>query len=205
MKYFFKQHQFYLLIGIGAFLLSCTAPSRTVKRISDSQQTDISGRWNDTDARIAAESMIRDLLSQNWLSHFKEQQQRPPVIMISTISNRTSEHINTGIIGHEMEKELLNSGQVRFVASSDERKEIREERLDQQSYSSVESAKELANEQAADFILRGNLSSIEDVFDSERVVLYKIYLELIDIENNTKVWIGTKNIKKYIHQDHYRL
>ncbi len=205
MKSILKQYHLYLLVGVGSFLFSCTAPSRTVQRISGSQQTDISGRWNDTDARIAAESMIRDLLSQNWLSRFKEQQQRAPVIMISTISNQTSEHINTSVISHEMEKELLNSGQVRFVASAKERKEVRDERLDQQSYSSVESAKELANEQAADFILRGNLSSIEDVFDSERVVLYKLYMELIDVENNIKVWIGTKDIKKYIHQDHYRL
>ncbi len=205
MKIIVKYTSFFLIFSLATLLFSCGGPSRTVQRISDSSKTDISGRWNDTDARIAAESMIHDVLSQNWLSHFKEQEQRPPVIMISTISNQTSEHINTNVISHEMEKELLNSGQVRFVASAQERKEVRDERLDQQSYASVESAKELANEQAADFILRGTLTSVEDVFDSERVVLYKLYMELVDVESNTKVWINTKNIKKYIHQDHYRL
>jgi len=31
-------------------------------------------------------------------------------------------------------------------------------------------------------------------------VLYKVTLELINIETNEKVWIGTKEIKKLIEQ-----
>ena len=204
MKYHHIFVYIFLVFAMGIHLNSCTGSSRSVQRIPASRQTDVSGRWNDTDARIASEAMIQDLLSENWLRQFKEQQQRPPVIMITTISNQTSEHINTRVISSEMEKELLKSGQVRFVASPNERNDLRKERLDQQSYASVESAKDLANEQAADFMLRGTLTSIEDVFDTERVVLYKLYMELVDVENNVKVWIDTKNIKKHIHQDPYR-
>jgi len=196
---------FFLVLSFFMSVLSCAGPSRSVQRISDKEQTDISGRWNDSDARIAAETMVQEMLTQHWLTKFKEKEQRQPVIIISKVSNQTSEHINTKIISAEIEKELLNSGEIRFVASGKGRKEARNERLNQQDYASMESAKELANEQAADFILRGSLTSVEDVFDSERTVSYKIYLELVDIENNLKVWIGTKNIKKYIHQDHYRL
>jgi len=193
----------FVFIIVSAALLSCAGPSRTVSRIAVDETTDISGHWNDTDARLTAEYMVRDLLTRNWIDDFKEQQQKKPVLVVSKIQNQTSEHLNTSIFIKEIEKELLNSGEVSFVASEQERDKVREERIDQQSYASVETAKELANEQAADFMLRGTITSVEDRFDKERIILYKVTLELIDIENNVKVWLGNKDIKKRIHQDKY--
>ena len=192
---------FFIIVTVT--ILSCAGPSRTVSRIAVDETTDISGHWNDTDARLTAEYMVRDLLTRNWLDEFKEQQQKKPVLVVSKIQNQTSEHLSTSIFIKEIEKELLNSGEVHFVASVQERDKVREERIDQQSYASVETAKELANEQAADFMLRGSITSVEDRFDKERIILYKVTLELIDIENNVKVWLGNKDIKKRIHQDKY--
>jgi len=103
----------------------------------------------------------------------------------------------------DIEKELINSGRVKFVASKKQREEIRDERLDQQSYAAMETAKELANELGADFVLQGEVSSIVDSFEGKRAVLYKVNLELLNIEDNSKVWIGDKKIKKVIKQKKY--
>jgi len=68
----------------------------------------------------------------------------------------------------------------------------------------VETAKELGQEKGADYMLKGTINSIVDSFEGQRVVYYQVDLELIDLENNTKVWIGNKKIKKFIEQDSYK-
>lgn len=193
----------FIVIAGLLFLFSCTGSSRRVARIAVDQTTDISGRWNDSDARMTAAYMVKDLLSRNWLTDFTEQNDEKPVLVVGKIQNRTSEHLDAAVFVREIEKELLNSGEVRFVASGKGRKSVRKERIEQQSYASVESAKEMANEQAADFMLTGAIVSVEDTFDGEKTVLYKVSLELVDVENNVKVWMGNKDIKKQIHQDKY--
>ena len=195
---------FVLLFLLGVFfILSCGGSGRTVKRLAVDQQMDISGRWNDSDASMVAKAMIKQVLSGGWLENFKEENDRKPVIIVGRIRNKTSEHLNTGIFIKDIEKEMVNSGRVKFVASQKQRKEIRDERMDQQSYSSMESAKELANETGADFMLQGEISSVIDSFEGRKVILYKVDLELIDIENTSKVWMGDKKIKKYIKQKKY--
>ena len=100
---------------------------------------------------------------------------------------------------------MINSGKVSFVASKEEREEVREERTDQQDFSSEETMKEFYKEIGADFLLSGVINSVEDSYEGEKVILYQVDLELIDIEKNIKVWIGSKEIKKYIGQDSYEL
>jgi len=200
-----KNLSFILVLTVGLlFLFSCTGSSRRVARIAVDKTTDISGRWNDSDARMTAEYMVKDLLSRHWLTDFMDKNDAKPILVIGKIQNRTSEHLDAAVFIREIEKELLNSGEIRFVASGKSRKSIRQERMEQQSYASVESAKELANEQAADYMLTGAIVSVEDTFEGEKTILYKVSLELVDVENNVKVWMGNKDIKKRIHQDKYR-
>lgn len=168
------------------------------------ETSDISGRWNDSDARMTAEHILQQMLTGDWLANFSDMNDAKPVLIIGKIENRTSEHLDVLVFIDEIEQGLLNSGEVTFVASAKERKDVRSERLDQQSYADEETAKELANEHAADFMLRGAITSVVDSFEGERTISYKVNLELIDIENNVKVWMGNKKIKKHIQQDRYR-
>ena len=75
---------------------------------------------------------------------------------------------------------------------------MREERAAQQDFSSPETQKKFGRELGADFMLFGTLNSIVDSYKKEKVVFYKVNLELSHLETNEKVWIGDKEIKKYI-------
>ena len=119
---------------------------------------------------------------------------------MGTVRNLTSEHIETDIFVKDIERELINSGKVRFVANKLERTEVRAEREDQQSNASEESAKKLAEEQGADFMLRGTIKEIVDSFEGKKVKYYQVDLELVNVESNEKVWLDTKTIKKIIEQ-----
>ncbi len=185
------------LLVCFALLFGC-APRRTVERISTDEAIDLSGRWNDTDSRLVAEQMINDVLARPWLPNFMNRHDSRPVVIVGTVRNLSSEHIDTGTFIRNMERELINSGEVRFVAASDARQEIRDERLDQQIHATEETASRLAAEMGADFMLQGTISTITDTDGRQQVKYYQVDLELIDIETNEKAWIGNKEIRKFI-------
>ncbi len=195
-KLFLLSFCLFLIIGCGG--------GRTVKRIATDEVTDLSGRWNDTDSRLVAEAMISEMLSRPWLIDFEQDKLKKPVVIVGTVRNMSTEHINVDVFIKDIERELINSGKVDFVASKGEREEIREERMDQQMYASVETAKKLAQEVGADYFLIGSVKSVEDWFEGKKAVFYSVDLELIDVEKNLKAWIGNKKIKKLIEQSGYK-
>jgi uncharacterized protein (TIGR02722 family) len=185
-------------------IAACAGPSRTVSRLETDQVTDLSGRWNDTDSKMTADAMIEDLLNKPWLDEYRSLNNKKPILIIGTIRNKSSEHINTDVFVKDIEKAILNSGKATFVAQKGERDQIREERVDQQYFASSETAKQLANETGADHIIIGSINSIVDSVDGQKVVYYQVNMELIHLESNTKIWIGDKKIKKLIEQDKYK-
>lgn len=192
-----------VLLTIAVFLINCAGSKRKVTRVDTESVTDLSGRWNDTDSRMTAEAMIQDLLSRPWLDEYGRMTGHKPVIIVGQVRNKSSEHINTDVFTKDIEKELLNSGRVTFVATSTERQQLREERLDQQHFASRETMKKWADETGADHMLLGSINSVVDALEGEKAVFYQVNLELINIEKNTKVWIGEKKIKKIIEKGKY--
>lgn len=191
-----------LSLFMCTLIFSGCGPSQQVSRVAADTQTDLSGRWNDTDARLVAEEMISDAVSKPWLGNFTQNHSRPPVVIVGNVRNETMEHISTDVITKEMERAFVNSGQVQVVASQDERQQIRQERQEQQSFASYESTKALAQELGADFMLIGNIDSIvdESLSGKDAAIFYTVNLELVDVETNRKVWINDKKIKKLIER-----
>ncbi|MBS7310518.1 MAG: penicillin-binding protein activator LpoB [Treponema sp.] len=186
-----------LILSVASVLTGCV--SSTVERVDFDSQQDLSGYWNDTDARIVSNDLAEQLTDSSWYNRFIQENDRKPVIIIGSIRNNTDEHINTSIISKKLEISLINTGKVLSVANSSERKEIRDERDDQQINASIDSAKNIGNETAADFMLRGDIKTIVDSDGLKSVRTYFITAELVDIETNTKIWLGENStIKKVI-------
>lgn len=198
----------YLLLPFIALTLILTScgPSKQVSRIAADTTTDLSGRWNDTDARLVSEEMISDAVSKPWLAQFTEKNGEPPVTIVGRVRNETMEHIDTEVITKEMERAFINTGLVQVVANSSEREQLRDERQDQQSYTAYESTSAMAQELGADFMMIGNISSIldESASGKEAAIFYTINLELVEVATNRKVWIGNKKIKKFIERNKLR-
>lgn len=196
-----------ILISLCILMLVIVAcgPSKKVSRISTDQTTDLSGRWNDTDAGLVAQEMVKDVLSRAWYPEFLDKNdKRKPVVIVGTIRNLSDEHIETGIFISDIERELINSGQVKFVASKIDREEVRDEKLDQQTNASEDTYKKLAEETGADYMLQGSIKTIIDKLDNNTAKFYQTDLQLIHLQSNEKVWIGTKKIKKMVVQNKYK-
>lgn len=183
------------------FLPACSG--KVVSRIDPNEQVDLSGKWNDTDSRLVAEEMITDCLGSPWLPRFHQADSKSPTVITGSIRNKSMEHIAVGTFLRDIERAMVNSGEIQVVASAEERGEIRAEREDQRLNATPETLKQMGREVGADYMLLGEINQINDREEGEEIRFYQIDLELVDIESNVKTWIGQKKIKKYIGRDRY--
>ena len=191
------------LFSFAVVLFSCSSAPK-VTRVDENEQIDLSGNWNDTDSKLVAGEMIEDSLSRPWLENFMMKKQAKPRIIVGTILNKSDEHISTETFTKDLEIALLNSGKASFVASKDQREEIREERMDQADFSDPATVKKFGKELGADYMLKGQINTITDAAGKTTLKYYQTELELIDIETNEKVWIGQKKIKKVVGKSKYK-
>ena len=194
-------HNFLKIAGIALIMIALHAcQTRKVTRVDTGTTIDLSGRWNDADARMTGEEMIQECLGGRWLNEFTQQNNRRPVVIVGFVKNKTSEHIDAEPFLKDLEKAFITSGQVRLVQSGEKREAIRAERADQQDFAAGETIKKWGREVGADFMLQGTISSIIDSYNNERVNFYQVNLELTNIETNEILWIGDKKIKKYVNK-----
>lgn len=195
-----------ILVLVCTLLVFTSCASTKVERVSTDTVTDLSGYWNDTDVRIVADSLIADCVNAPAITNYVRTNGKLPVVIVGTFRNDSDEHIDTSILTKKFETALINSGKVDFVASASERDELRTEREEQQSWASEETAKRLANETGADFMLIGSVKTMVDQANSTASRTYWVYAELIDIESNRKLWIGENSeIKKIIKRSNVRM
>jgi len=184
-----------LVIMIGVVAGSC---SRSVTRVDPSQQIDLSGRWNDTDSRKVANKMVTQFLNSPRYQNYTDKKRKTPAIIVGYVQNKTAEHIDADNYIKKFELEIFNSGLADLVESSEFRERLREERADQQEFSSPETTAQWGREHGADMMLFGTMTSETDVYKNKKVVNYITTLYLTDIETNERVWYGQEEIKKYI-------
>ena len=194
-----------VLIKRGAWLLVLAAAAcsgRTeVTRISPEETIDLSGFWNDSDSRMVADALIDDALSYPWSRRHQQQHGGElPAVIIGSVINRTAEHIAVNAFLRDLERALLRSGEARIVADREQRGQVREERDDQRRYASPESRARLRNELGADYIVMGEITSIEDIEGNRGVIFYQVDVNMTDLESNERVWIGQHKIKKYVER-----
>ena len=188
------------LLGIALIstltLGSCA--KRTVTRVAPDKVIDLSGRWNETDARLASETLTNQALGGDWLGNFTNEKQKKPVVIVGMVRNNSHEHMDTEIFTKDMERAFIKSSMIRLVSAGEKRTELRGERADQQDFSSAETMKKFGREMGADFMMQGTVKSIVDGYGKEKTTFWQIDLELTNIETNEIVWIGDYKGKKYI-------
>ncbi len=189
-----------MLGAVVVATLSGCGSGTSVTRVDSGVVTDLSGRWNDTDSRMVAETMVKEAVGSPWLENFTRTKSRQPVVVVGTILNRSHEHINIQTFVTDLSRELTNSQKVTFVAGKGEREEIREERQEQAVHAREDTQKAPGKETGADYMMKGNISTILDEADSVKAIFYQVDLEMIDLSNNVKTWFGQKKIKKVIER-----
>lgn len=197
------------VLAIAVVAASAACAPRTVSRIAPDQVTDLSGKWNDTDSRVVAQALIGQSFESpygpNWaIRHSQGNGGALPRVIVGSVRNRSMEHIAVGTFVRDLERAFVNSGIVQVVASRDERSEIREERADQQDNAAASTRAAVGMESGANYMLQGEIQTIEDREGGQTVMFYQVDVTLIDLESNAKTWVGQHKIKKLIERSRLR-
>ena len=185
-------------------LLAGCGPRKVTRTSAGSMQGgDLSGYWNDIDANLVSQEMIKDCLSRPWASDFQAQNEgAKPVVKLMGVNKRTDDrNVNTQYFSKRLERELLNSGRVRVVASWGQDNVNLVERARQAKNASDDTVKSQGNEVGADFTLQTIVDSQNETDGGGKSVrAYMVNMELVNVETNEKIWIGEKMIRKVIDQ-----
>ncbi len=196
-----KFKPFLFAIFVALVITGC---GTQVQRVNVNKDIDLSGAWNDTDSRMVSEAMISDMLDRPWFRNYTRKHNRQPAVIVGHIRNLSHEHINVVTFVSDIQRAMINSGKIDFVASSHQRKEIRSERKDQDINASAATRKAMGQEMGADFMLKGDINTIIDMEGSTQLRYYQVDLTLISLADNRIVWLGQKKIKKLIKNSRLR-
>lgn len=191
-----------------ALLLSISGCGGSVKVVDSKEEIYLSGDWNDSDARAVSEEMIPDCLSRPWLVEFRAlHAQAKPRVLIGDVVNKTSELVNVRLFLNEMQRVLVNSNQVGFVADEGERKRLMDEVRWQEGMARGGGAATAVEKgvSGADFMLSGEISVLVDVDRKNTIKYYQVDLWLNDLRTWDKVWIGSTKRKHIIQGRRARL
>ncbi|MCB9497224.1 MAG: penicillin-binding protein activator LpoB [Fibrobacteria bacterium] len=190
-------------VFVAALVISGCSGTK-VTRVAANSTIDLSGKWNDADSRMVSEEMLKDCLDKPWYQQWAAKSKIPTVV-VGEMRNMSHEHINMETFIKDLERVLVNSGKVEFVANAQERQALRDEVASQKDNATSETKKQSGQEIGADLMLTGSINSIVDQEGDEAVMFYQIDLELIEIQSHRKIWIGDKKIKKFVERDAVKL
>jgi hypothetical protein len=181
-----------------AVLAALSACGTAVKRIAPEELRDLSGSWNDTDSRLVSQEMVQGLRA--WVDDYQLRHRRPPTLVLGNVRNLAQEPISVSAFVGDIERALVGSRRVTFVASGEERVDVREERKDQDYHAAGSTRKPMGRELGADYMLSGTIDAIVDRNDTTEVRYYQVDLALIDLADNSKAWRGQTKIKKALRR-----
>ena len=152
----------------------------------------LNDQWSETDMQKAVNDLVSSMLNHPTISNAKT----PPVVMVTGLQNKTSEHIDTQSIMDMVRVDLMNGGKVAFVD-----KEARQDVADEYNYQNSgmvgETTKKGPGGQiGADFIINGRIDSIVQEVGKDKTVYYKLTLNLTNLKTNLINWSSYKQIRK---------
>lgn len=152
----------------------------------------LNDKWSESDMQKVVKDLVASVTAHKSIAAAKKE----PLVMITQLQNKTSEHIDTQSVMDMVRVELMNSGKVLFVD-----KEARDDIKGEYDYQdtgmvSKDTKKGPGKQEGADYILNGRLDSIVQEVGKDKTVYYKVTLNLTSLERNVIVWSGYKQIRK---------
>lgn len=185
-----------LLAVIFVSILGLTAcgPQAFVKGEYDdvNRENLMTDQWSETDMQTVVSSLVASLVAHPAIAKAK----KPPIVMVTNLQNKTSEHIDTQSIMDMVRVDLMKTGEVSFV-DKEARQDIKEE-YDYQNSGMVgeETKKGPGGQTGADYIVNGRLDSIVQEVGKKKTVYYKITLNLTNLKTGVISWTDQKQIRK---------
>lgn len=191
MKYRNKGLPLAIILSVILILSSCTPTSETVK---DQNIPEQKLAWDEKDSEYIADTLISSSLFAEWNMNFSKS--RKPIIVVGKIENNSDEEIDVSLLAKNMERSLINSGEVSFIASKEMREIIRADRKDQDDFTKTDKFIKYMKLLKADFFMSGTINSQVDSSVIPIQKKYELIVNIINTKNASVVWKGVQNITK---------
>lgn len=186
---------FGIFVSLFSLLQMSCGPKAFVKGQYDedvNRENLMNDLWSETDMQETVKALVASMLAHPSLTRAKV----PPTVLITTLQNKTSEHIDTQSVMDMVRVEIMKSGKLRFID-----KEARDDIDEEYSYQnsgrvSSETKKGPGGQVGADFIVNGRLDSIVQEVGKDKTVYYKVTLNLTNLKSSVIEWSDNKQIRK---------
>lgn len=182
-----------LIMAVFASIVSCAPKAFIDGKYDDPNRENLmNDQFSETDMQKIAKDLVASLTANPAISNAKKM----PIVMVTTLQNKTSEHIDTQSIMDMIRVELMNTGKVGFID-----KEARQDIADEYNYQnsgmvSEETKKGPGGQTGADFIINGRMDSIIQEVGKDKTVYYKVTLNLTNLKSGVIMWSDHKQIRK---------
>ncbi|MFH0907650.1 MAG: penicillin-binding protein activator LpoB [bacterium] len=186
------------LIGLAG----CATPSHT-SVYAPADEEGIASRGVDLhDYQLVVEKMVTSMLKNG----LQTEAGKKPVISLGPIYNHTPYNIEVRMIGEDIRIEILKSGLAKFSTATDyqhkggESGDLYKQLEFQNESGNVDSAtaKKYGQIVGADYVLFGNIYSLERSKGGETEANFKFNLTMMEVSTGLAVWADTKPVRKML-------
>ena len=178
---------------VSIFLGACGPKAFTQgKYVDPNQITMLSDRFNENDMQLMVKKLVNSLSKDHYIASLEQR----PVVAIGRVSNRTSDHVDMKQLTDQIRTELIQDRRLRFI-DVDARAALQEEYdYNKQSGNVNQSTVTGPSQIAVQYLITGDLGSYVQTVGNDKLVYYKLTLNLTDTQTNEIVWSDDKEVKK---------
>ena len=182
---------FSIIFSIVIFIVGCSPASKTEKDQIIPERITV---WDENDSKTIADSLVLISLQSDWNKNFPPK--RKPIIVVGKIKDSSNENIDVSLLAKNLERSLINSGEVSFVASKEMREIIRNDRKNKTDFSDNDKFKKYLKSLKSDFFISGDINLSVDSSAVPVQKRYNLNVEIISTKNASVIWKGEQNIVK---------
>lgn len=152
----------------------------------------LNDQWSESDMQAAVKSLVSSAMVHPVIAGAKT----PPIVMVTRLQNKTSEHIETQSVTDMIQVELMKSGKVQFVDAAAREDIAKEYEYNESGMVSKETKKGKGKQIGADLIMNGRVESITQEVGKDKTVYYKVTMNMTNLSTGLIVWTDQKQIRK---------
>ncbi|MCM2322962.1 MAG: penicillin-binding protein activator LpoB [Oligoflexia bacterium] len=149
-------------------------------------------KYNEADMQQMADTIIKSIVACDYVA----KAQKPPVVIVEKVQNRTEEHIDTVSLTDKIRTSLIKSGKVRFVNKEARGLLDEEYKYAEEGNVSGPTAKKKGKQTGADYILNGSLATNVQQVGNDKFIYYKLTMNLTNLESSTIDCTDEREIRK---------
>ncbi len=182
-----------LVLVSSTVLLGCGPKAFTKGEYDDPNKVILlDDKFNENDMQLISNQLVDSLSKTDRI----QKAAQPPVVMVGKVRNRTSEHIDVKALTDKIRTALIKSGKFRF---SD--KEARDEIAEEYEYQGgkfvdKKTATGAGKQIGVEYLITGDIAANVQEVGNDKVVYYKVTLNLNNLSTNIIEWSDEKEVRK---------